>query len=183
LAFRFFGPFRIVARIGSVAYRLDLPAHSSIHPVFHVSQLKKALGATHQIITDLPYDFALNLVPEQILESRLVPRGNCRVQQVLVKWNNLPSSLATWEDYEALRQEFPRAAAWGQAAFQEGGMLAALLLRLQRWHLKMIRPQASPGSGPRPTGPRRRTTNTMAMNGPAKGYAYARDKRRSLCNR
>jgi hypothetical protein len=121
LAFRFFGPFRIVARIGSVAYRLDLPAHSSIHPVFHVSQLKKALGATHQVIADLPSDFALNLVPEQILESRLVQRGNCRVQQVLVKWNNLPPSLATWEDYEALRQEFPRATAWGQAAFQGGG--------------------------------------------------------------
>jgi hypothetical protein len=60
-------------------------------------------------------------VPEQILESRLVQRGNCRVQQVLVKWNNLPPSLATWEDYEALRQEFPRATAWGQAAFQGGG--------------------------------------------------------------
>jgi hypothetical protein len=43
------------------------------------------------------------------------------VQQVLVKWNNLPPSLATWEDYEALRQEFPRATAWGQAAFQGGG--------------------------------------------------------------
>jgi hypothetical protein len=177
LAFRFFGPFRIVARIGSVAYRLDLPAHSSIHPVFHVSQLKKALGATHQVIADLPSDFALNLVPEQILESRLVQRGNCRVQQVLVKWNNLPPSLATWEDYEALRQEFPRATAWVKQHFKEGGMLAALLPRLQRWHLKMIRPQAIPRSGPRPTGPRRRTPSTMATNGPAEEYACARDKR------
>jgi hypothetical protein len=47
LAFHFFRPFRIITRIGSMAYRLELPAHSSIHSVFHVSQLKKVVGATH----------------------------------------------------------------------------------------------------------------------------------------
>ena len=33
------GPFRISARVGNSAYRLDLPAHLSIHPVFHISLL------------------------------------------------------------------------------------------------------------------------------------------------
>ena len=96
------------------------------HLVFHVSQLKKAIGATHQVIADLPSYFALNLMLEQILESRLVPHGTSRIQQVLVKWNNLPPSLATWEDYDALRQEFPRPAAWGQATFQGRGSVSSV---------------------------------------------------------
>jgi hypothetical protein len=37
LSFKFFGPFRISAHAGSVAYKLELPATASIHPVFHVA--------------------------------------------------------------------------------------------------------------------------------------------------
>lgn len=41
LARRYDGPFLIVERIGQVAYRLKLPEHMHVHPVFHVSMLKR----------------------------------------------------------------------------------------------------------------------------------------------
>jgi hypothetical protein len=45
LAPRFYGPFTIIRKVGAVAYELDLPKESRVHPVFHVSQLKLKLGS------------------------------------------------------------------------------------------------------------------------------------------
>lgn len=48
LAFRYFSPFQILARVGEVAYKLALPENCRVHPVFHMSLLKKHLKPDQQ---------------------------------------------------------------------------------------------------------------------------------------
>lgn len=44
LAPKFYGPFQVIKKIGSVAYMLNLPPTAMIHPVFYVFMIKKKLG-------------------------------------------------------------------------------------------------------------------------------------------
>jgi hypothetical protein len=121
LLFKYYGPYEVLERIGTVAYRLALPETSRIHPVIHVSQLKKAIGADTQVQNRLPSPLDVLQVPVRILQRRLRQQGAMAVSQVLVQWSGQPEILATWEDSDELKQRFPRAPAWGQAGLQGRG--------------------------------------------------------------
>ncbi|CAD6332815.1 unnamed protein product [Miscanthus lutarioriparius] len=95
LSFGFFGPYKILARIGAVADKLELPTSSSIHSVFHVSQLKASHGK-HSVTDDLPDELVQLQVPQAILDRRWTS-GTSPVEEVLVQWSRMPPSLATWE--------------------------------------------------------------------------------------
>ena len=75
LSFRYFGPYEVESKIGSVAYKLKLPEHSSVHPVFHVSLLKRAIGNTTLVSSTLPPDTTSMQEPECILDRRLKNKG------------------------------------------------------------------------------------------------------------
>ena len=50
----FYGPYKILQKVGEVAYELELPKESKIHNVFHVSSLQKALGQQITPSSELP---------------------------------------------------------------------------------------------------------------------------------
>lgn len=54
LSMRYFGPFKVVERVGAVAYKLRLPETAKIHPVFHISQLKMLKGDNSEPYLPLP---------------------------------------------------------------------------------------------------------------------------------
>jgi len=97
-------------KIGKVAYKLLLTEGCLLHPVFHVSQLKKHIGP-HAIPTKhLPLiddNGNIKVAPVSILERRLIPRNNEPVVQWLIQWSNLSSTQATWEDADFIRKVFP----------------------------------------------------------------------------
>lgn len=80
---RFYGPFEVLARVGSVAHRLRLPNSTAVHPVFHVSQLHKALGATevaHKFPPQLSDEMVLMVEPMAVLGIRPGVHENCRTR-------------------------------------------------------------------------------------------------------
>lgn len=68
LSKRFYGPFKILEKIGTVAYRLELPPESRVHPVFHVSLLRQSFG--NPMPNPLP-DFCYQQSNELELENEL----------------------------------------------------------------------------------------------------------------
>ncbi|XP_076937811.1 uncharacterized protein LOC143605666 [Bidens hawaiensis] len=110
---KYFGPFLIVEKMGTVAYKLDLPVETQLHPVFHVSLLKPAYGH-HQLSIPLPTGPRFLLQPRSIVDRRLVRERNRQATQVLVHWQGLPLEDATWEDLNEFELRFPEFNSRGQ---------------------------------------------------------------------
>jgi hypothetical protein len=120
LSFRFFGPYAIKRQINHVAYELALLAGSSIHPVFHVSQLKAVIRSRIPVSPVLP-DLSHNLqVPVVVLDTRLRRQAGKVQNQLLIQWSGWHPTLATWEGESDIKRHFPFAPAWGQAGVSGG---------------------------------------------------------------
>lgn len=106
---KYYGPYKILDKFGPVAYKLQLPETSQIHPVFHVSQLKKLVGnvTTTTQLPSVVYE-TLTKTPEAILERKMVQRRGQAATMVLVKWANQLEEEATWEYLYELQKKYPQ---------------------------------------------------------------------------
>ncbi|XP_073357893.1 uncharacterized protein [Aegilops tauschii subsp. strangulata] len=152
LSFKFFGPFPIIAKINDVAYKLQLPPGATVHPVIHVSLLRRALLPGMEASTHLPVEQDAKAVPVAILQTRWRKTAGAMIEQVQVQWSPESTLGTTWEDKAALFDKFPQAEAWGQASTQAGGMSASLPLTC-RPHVPSATDQVRAGlvDRPRPT--------------------------------
>ncbi|KAL2232627.1 UNVERIFIED_CONTAM: Transposon Ty3-G Gag-Pol polyprotein [Sesamum indicum] len=126
LSAKYFGPYKVMERIGKVAYKLELPPGSKIHPIFHVSLLKKKIGPKYFPSVNLPEleDEVFKIYPAAILARRLIHRNNAGVPQVLIQWAHSSPDQATWEDYHEIAARFPGFDPWGQGSQKGKGNVA-----------------------------------------------------------
>eukprot|EP00253_Pinus_taeda_P007755 PITA_07755 len=104
---KFYGPYQVLQRIGEVAYKLALPPIAKIHPVFHVSCLKKLIGNHCRIQTSLPKldeEGSIWLQLEQVLDMREWHLHGHTIKEVLVKWKDTSPKDVTWEPATILQQ-------------------------------------------------------------------------------
>ena len=109
---RFIGPFKILERMGEVAYRLELPARlSDVHDVFHISQLKKCLRVPEEQLSleelNVSDDLTYTERPVKILETLQRVTRNKSITMCKVQWSHHSEDEATWEREDELRAEFP----------------------------------------------------------------------------
>ncbi|KAK4731584.1 hypothetical protein R3W88_024572 [Solanum pinnatisectum] len=109
---RFIGPYRIIQRVGQVAYELELPSGlESVHPVFHVSMLRKYVGDPSRVVPienvhitkDLSYDKTLIA----ILDRQVHKLRTKEVASVKVLWRNKNREEVTWEAEDGIRSKYP----------------------------------------------------------------------------
>ncbi|GJZ97519.1 putative reverse transcriptase domain-containing protein [Tanacetum coccineum] len=90
LSLRYIEPFRILARVGPVAYTLELPEKlKGIHSTFHVSNLKKCLAEV------------------EVVDREVKRLKQSRIPIVKVRWNSQRGTEFTWEREDQIKKKHP----------------------------------------------------------------------------
>ena len=110
---RYIGPYKIVSKVGPVAYKLKLPPElPRIHDTFHVLMLRKYISDPSHVLREQPVQLKKNLTyeetpvqivdrKEQVLRTKVIPL-------IKVLWRNHEREAATWEPEAQMRRQYPQ---------------------------------------------------------------------------
>lgn len=97
-----FSLFAITQCTGPIAYKLELPYHAKIHPVFHISLLKKFVGSSSTVVTPFllassTHGLVVSLI--DVVDVRVKIQGQW-LTQLLICWDGRDE--LTWESFDQL---------------------------------------------------------------------------------
>ncbi|GJQ98260.1 putative reverse transcriptase domain-containing protein [Tanacetum coccineum] len=108
----YIGPFKVLAKVGTVAYKLELPQQlSRIHSIFHVSNLKKCLSdeSLAILLDEIHIDDKLHFIkePVKIMDREVKRLKQSRIPIIKVRWNSRRGPEFTWEREDQFRKKYP----------------------------------------------------------------------------
>ncbi|GJZ46089.1 reverse transcriptase domain-containing protein [Tanacetum coccineum] len=111
LSSRYIGPFKILARVGPMAYTLELPEElKGIHSTFHVSNLKKCLAEGEIVVPmdEIQLDDKLHMIkePVKIVDREVNRLKQSRIPIVKVHWNSQKGREFTWELEDQFKNKY-----------------------------------------------------------------------------
>ena len=126
---KYYGPYKVLQKIGTMAYKLELPASSRVHPIFHVSCLKKVIGGkllSQTLLPELDKEGKIILELEAVTETRTRQLWNRSILEYLIKWKDLPAEDSTWEDENFIQKHPKILKRWGKHFFKGEGHVRSL---------------------------------------------------------
>ncbi|GKD55128.1 hypothetical protein Tco_1288515 [Tanacetum coccineum] len=109
---RYIRPFKILAKVGTLAYQLELPEQlCRVHSTFHVSKLKKCFVDEPLAIPldEIQIDDKLNFIeePVEIMDREVKRLKQSRIPIVKVCWNSRRGPEFTWEREDQIKKKYP----------------------------------------------------------------------------
>nr|GEV16044.1 hypothetical protein [Tanacetum cinerariifolium] len=109
---RYVGPFKMLAKVGKVAYKLELPQElSRVHHTFYVSNLKKCYSDEPLVmpLEGVHIDDTLQFVEEpiEIMKREIKQLKRSRIPLVKVRWNSRRGLEFTWEREDSFKKKYP----------------------------------------------------------------------------
>ena len=109
---QFVGPFRVLERIGKLAYRLEIPGHWQLHPIFTVAQLEPCpdpkADPFRRLRPDHPPAVSVDREGEEweierLLNKRVVKKGRGKATEYLIRWKGWGPEWDTWTNAKHMK--------------------------------------------------------------------------------